>query len=170
VKGRNVCLSIIESYDAGCHQEERLIKMRFLMLQLSENVLKRREFGCDFLDSESQLARKVLFDGKRDHIDLIYLAVPVDNQEPVLNERESSDIMWLPTQTIVRSDFNTFDDVKEWVTLLSGEMAQINSLKTCYEPPKICLSGVVRRMKTEALEKQFFFFFQFTLLLSFLLF
>jgi len=60
--------------------------------------------------------------GELEHIDLIYLAVPVGDSTPRLNERESAEVAWIAVEKIVNdTSFNTFDSVRTWVTIFARE-------------------------------------------------
>ncbi len=63
----------------------------------------------------------VIKPGELEHIDLIYLAVPVGDIELRISEREAEGLMWVPIEEILKPDFNTFDDVKVWVKRFSQE-------------------------------------------------
>ena len=59
--------------------------------------------------------------GVRDHIDFIYLAVANSADQLSFNQVESSEIVWLPPDSILAPNFNTFDSVKTWIRKLSHE-------------------------------------------------
>ncbi|HZW60766.1 MAG TPA: NUDIX hydrolase, partial [Candidatus Babeliales bacterium] len=58
----------------------------------------------------------------RDHIDFIYLAVANKEDSLKVSQSEAAGIAWLPIDTILAHDFNTFDGVKTWVKRLANEL------------------------------------------------
>lgn len=48
------------------------------------------------------------------HIDFVYGAIPIDNQNLVLNEIETDGIQWFTLQEILNDNFDTFEDLKYW--------------------------------------------------------
>ncbi len=66
--------------------------------------------------------------GVREHIDFIYLAVAESTKELVLNQVESSEVLWLPIATVLEDNFNTFNSVKYWTRKLAQELATIKAV------------------------------------------
>jgi 8-oxo-dGTP pyrophosphatase MutT (NUDIX family) len=56
----------------------------------------------------------VIEEGKHEHIDLIYLAVPESSCDVRLNTAETEGISWFPISAIESSDFDTFEAQKYW--------------------------------------------------------
>lgn len=48
------------------------------------------------------------------HIDIVYLAYPLENQKEVINYNETEGLGWFTLDEIINSEFQTFDDVKYW--------------------------------------------------------
>lgn len=48
------------------------------------------------------------------HIDIVYLAYPIEPCTLHTNTEETDGVKWFSTEEITANDFNTFDDVKFW--------------------------------------------------------
>lgn len=55
----------------------------------------------------------------RDHVDLIYLAMPEINMPLKISEREASDIGWFSFNEVL--NLNTFSSVKQWCKIFSEQ-------------------------------------------------
>lgn len=56
------------------------------------------------------------------HIDIIYVAHPIDNDSLKMNENETNGIGWFSLEEILSDDFNTFDDVKSMCRKIQSDM------------------------------------------------
>ena len=57
----------------------------------------------------------VIKEGEHEHLDLIYLATPVGNNELIQNTTECDGICWFSVDQIESKEFDTFDAQKQWV-------------------------------------------------------
>ena len=62
--------------------------------------------------------------GKKEHIDLIYIGIPVDTAAFTLNEREATDLKWFTIYETQDPTLNTFPSVRIWVQKFSAEVMQ----------------------------------------------
>ena len=56
----------------------------------------------------------VIKENEHEHMDLIYLARPLDDSVLVLNERETEGIGWYSIDDILNSNFDSFAETKKW--------------------------------------------------------
>lgn len=62
----------------------------------------------------------VIKPNEHEHLDLIYLAVPLFNTKEILNKEEAKDIAWFDLEQIVASNFDTFEKNKKWCVYFSN--------------------------------------------------
>ena len=60
--------------------------------------------------------------GEHEHIDLIYLAVPVGGCELTLNEQETEGIGWMTLAEIEDEGFDTYEPQRDWCRRFYGMM------------------------------------------------
>lgn len=68
--------------------------------------------------------QNVVIPGEREHIDLIYAAVPVVESSLKVSEREAAGLKWFPVEKVLEQDFNTFESVKQWFRILQPEISK----------------------------------------------
>lgn len=68
----------------------------------------------------------VIRPGELEHIDFIYCSLPLDSDEPKVNEREAAEVRWFTIDEIIAPDFNTFPETKEWIKFFSQEVKRAN--------------------------------------------
>jgi 8-oxo-dGTP pyrophosphatase MutT (NUDIX family) len=61
------------------------------------------------------IQRNVIVDGEHEHLDLIYLAVPIGDDKLIQNVEETDDVCWFTVDEINSPSFNTFDAQQQWV-------------------------------------------------------
>lgn len=77
------------------------------------------------LPNDSDLIRpfgiqlNVITPNEHEHLDLIYLAVPISVTQEILNKEESKDIAWFDLDQITASNFDTFEKNKKWCVYFS---------------------------------------------------
>lgn len=54
------------------------------------------------------------------HIDIIYMAVPTNDEELIFNDKETEGLKWFSLEEILDNTFETFDDVKKWCKEISN--------------------------------------------------
>lgn len=64
----------------------------------------------------------VITANEHEHLDLIYLAVPISATKEMLNKEEAKDIAWFDLEQIVASNFDTFEKNKKWCVYFSNLM------------------------------------------------
>lgn len=57
---------------------------------------------------------------KHEHMDMIFLAVPLGNQQERFNEEESTGIQWFTLEEIEEETFETFDETRWWCRKFYG--------------------------------------------------
>ncbi len=71
------------------------------------------------------IQHNVVVDGEHEHLDLVYLAVPIGEIELRQNYQETEGIAWFRVKEIEADGFNTFPELKVWVRyfyeLMNGE-------------------------------------------------
>lgn len=86
---------------------------------MEETGIEARLIG-ERLPSETDLIRpfgiqlNVIVPDEHEHMDLIYLAIPVGSTEEKLNEEESNDIAWFDLNQILAPEFDSFEKNKKW--------------------------------------------------------
>ena len=60
--------------------------------------------------------------GAKEHIDLIYMAVPIGNTKLQVSEREALDLKWFTIAETQDDELNTFPSVRTWTQKFSQEM------------------------------------------------
>lgn len=58
---------------------------------------------------------------QKQHIDLMYVAVPKNNMQPIVNKKEAADARWFSMAEIADPTLNTFDSVRQWVKKIHNE-------------------------------------------------
>lgn len=56
------------------------------------------------------------------HIDIVYLAFPLENQKEVINYNETEGLEWFTLSQITSSTFDTFEDVKHWCSKIFNDV------------------------------------------------
>lgn len=56
------------------------------------------------------------------HIDLVYLAYPLANQQEIINYKETEGLEWFTLDEITDDKFETFDDVKSWCSKIANDI------------------------------------------------
>ena len=56
----------------------------------------------------------VIKEGEHEHMDLIYLAKPINDDALVLNEEETEGINWYSIEEILNPKFDSFEETKKW--------------------------------------------------------
>ncbi|MDD3486754.1 MAG: NUDIX domain-containing protein [Candidatus Moranbacteria bacterium] len=56
----------------------------------------------------------VIEPGQHEHMDLIYLATPLENQKAIFNEKEAADLQWFTLDEIEKGPLDTFEETKKW--------------------------------------------------------
>lgn len=60
------------------------------------------------------IQRNIIEDGKHEHIDLVYLAVPERGERLVQNKEETDGIDWFTVKEINNKTFDTFEECRGW--------------------------------------------------------
>lgn len=60
------------------------------------------------------IQRNVIKEGEHEHLDLIYLAKPIDDSALILNEEETEGINWYTIDEILDESFDSFEETKKW--------------------------------------------------------
>ncbi len=60
--------------------------------------------------------------GAKEHIDLIYVAVPIGNTKLQVSEREAADLKWFTIDETQNDELNTFPSVRTWAQKFSQEI------------------------------------------------
>lgn len=58
---------------------------------------------------------------EKQHIDLMYVAIPKNSMDIVVNTKEASAAHWFTIDEVTNPAFNTFDSVRQWVNKISDE-------------------------------------------------
>ncbi len=60
--------------------------------------------------------------GSKEHIDLIYIAVPIGNTKLQVCEREAADLKWFTIAETQNHELNTFPSVRTWAQKFAQEV------------------------------------------------
>ncbi len=60
--------------------------------------------------------------GAKEHIDLIYIAIPIGNAKLQVSEREAADLKWFTIDETQNHELNTFPSVRTWAQKFSQEV------------------------------------------------
>ncbi len=52
---------------------------------------------------------------QKEHIDLIYVAIPKKNMHPSVNKKEAAEARWFTLNEITDPTLNTFPEVRQWI-------------------------------------------------------
>jgi len=56
----------------------------------------------------------VIEPGEHEHMDLVYLATPLENQKEVFDEKETTGIQWFSIDEIEDNSLDTFEETRKW--------------------------------------------------------
>lgn len=68
------------------------------------------------------IQRNIIKEGQHEHMDLIYLAKPINEEKLVLNEEETEGINWYSIDEILKPEFDSFEETKKWCKRFSDTM------------------------------------------------
>lgn len=100
-------------------KEETGLDVKLLGNRYPENSDLIRPFGIQL---------NVITDDEHEHFDLIYLAVPINNIDLVINKEELNDIKWFTLEEIVDPNFNTFEKNKKWCLYFYNSLKHNNEM------------------------------------------
>lgn len=104
----------------GGHIEENEIPDVAALREVKEETGLIVELQGERFPRESDCVRpygiqmNVIKEGEHEHMDLIYWAKPINEDELVFNEEETESINWYSIDEILNPDFDSFEETKKW--------------------------------------------------------
>lgn len=104
----------------GGHIEENEIPDVAALREVKEETGLDVELQGERFPRESDCVRpfgiqmNVIQEGEHEHMDMIYLAKPVNDADLVLNEEETEGINWYSIDEILNPEFDSFKETKKW--------------------------------------------------------